>query len=92
MLSVGVMIYLVGMTSMLMKRVHMLLMMLCLEFMNMGVLYSVYVNLSYKYYHINFISFLVFMVCEAGLGLSILVINVYFYGNDKISLLSLVKW
>nr|YP_009536368.1 NADH dehydrogenase subunit 4L [Ornithodoros hermsi]AYN50646.1 NADH dehydrogenase subunit 4L [Ornithodoros hermsi]UYB78375.1 NADH dehydrogenase subunit 4L [Ornithodoros hermsi] len=91
MLMVGVLIYVSGFLSILLNRSHILALLLCLEFMYLGVLYNILMFVSFKMFFTNMIMFMIFIVCEAGLGLSILVVSVYFYGNDKLSSMILVK-
>nr|YP_009000460.1 NADH dehydrogenase subunit 4L [Ornithodoros rostratus]AHF21674.1 NADH dehydrogenase subunit 4L [Ornithodoros rostratus] len=91
MLMVGILIYFSGLLSILFNRKHILILLLCLEYMYLGVLFNIFLLMCFYFYFVNIIMFLIFVVCEAGMGLSILVASVYFYGNDKISSMVLLK-
>nr|YP_009480302.1 NADH dehydrogenase subunit 4L [Reticulinasus faini]AIZ58552.1 NADH dehydrogenase subunit 4L [Reticulinasus faini] len=85
------MMFLGGLLGMLLNWEHILIMLLCLEFMNLGILYCIFILMMMGNLSLNLILYMFFIVCEAGLGLSILVGSVYFYGNDKISSMILLK-
>nr|YP_010535632.1 NADH dehydrogenase subunit 4L [Alectorobius peropteryx]UYB78505.1 NADH dehydrogenase subunit 4L [Alectorobius peropteryx]UYB78518.1 NADH dehydrogenase subunit 4L [Alectorobius peropteryx] len=87
----GFMVFLGGVLSILMNRGHVLILLLCLEFMYLGIMFCIFVGMSVINFNINVILLMFFIVCEGGLGLSILVGAVYFYGNDKVSSVLLVK-
>ncbi|YP_009536329.1 NADH dehydrogenase subunit 4L (mitochondrion) [Ornithodoros turicata] len=87
----GVLIYFFGLMSIFFNRNHILILFLCLEFMYLGILYNVVLFDGFKYDFLSMILFMILVVCEAGLGLSILVMGVYFYGNDKLNSMNLMK-
>nr|YP_010535567.1 NADH dehydrogenase subunit 4L [Alectorobius guaporensis]UYB78349.1 NADH dehydrogenase subunit 4L [Alectorobius guaporensis]UYB78362.1 NADH dehydrogenase subunit 4L [Alectorobius guaporensis] len=91
MIMSGGMIFLGGLLSILMSRKHILILLLCLEFMYLGILFYIFMNISLEWSGLNLIVFMFLIVCEAGLGLSILVSIVYYYGGDKIGLMTLLK-
>nr|YP_009000473.1 NADH dehydrogenase subunit 4L [Ornithodoros brasiliensis]AHF21687.1 NADH dehydrogenase subunit 4L [Ornithodoros brasiliensis]QZP40890.1 NADH dehydrogenase subunit 4L [Ornithodoros brasiliensis] len=91
MFLIGLLIYVSGFFSVLLDRKHILILLLCLEFMYLGVLFNIFVLESYDGIFVDIIMFMVFVVCEAGMGLSILVMSVYYYGNDKLDSLVLLK-
>nr|YP_010535697.1 NADH dehydrogenase subunit 4L [Alectorobius rudis]UYB78622.1 NADH dehydrogenase subunit 4L [Alectorobius rudis]UYB78635.1 NADH dehydrogenase subunit 4L [Alectorobius rudis] len=84
-------IFLSGLGSILLNRMHFLIMLLCLEYMYMGVLFNIFMNVGYLKSFFLMVVVMFFIVCEAGLGLSILVNGIYFYGNDKVSSNVLLK-
>nr|YP_010535710.1 NADH dehydrogenase subunit 4L [Ornithodoros tabajara]UYB78648.1 NADH dehydrogenase subunit 4L [Ornithodoros tabajara]UYB78661.1 NADH dehydrogenase subunit 4L [Ornithodoros tabajara] len=88
---VGGVIFLGSLLSILLNRSHILVVLLCLEFMYLGVLYCLFMGVGLMSNGLSLIMFMFFVVCEAGLGLSILVGSVFFYGNDKIDSLILLK-
>nr|YP_010535606.1 NADH dehydrogenase subunit 4L [Alectorobius mimon]UYB78453.1 NADH dehydrogenase subunit 4L [Alectorobius mimon]UYB78466.1 NADH dehydrogenase subunit 4L [Alectorobius mimon] len=88
---IGGMVFFGGLLSILLNRSHILILLLCLEFMYLGVLYSIFVGVGQMSFSLNVIVFMFFVVCEAGLGLSILIGSVYFCGNDKVSSVILMK-
>nr|UYB78583.1 NADH dehydrogenase subunit 4L [Alectorobius rietcorreai] len=88
---IGGVIFLGGFVSILMNRKHILILLLCLEFMYLGVLYCMLVGMGFVNFNLNLVVFMFFVVCEAGLGLSILVGSVFFYGNDKVGSMILLK-
>nr|YP_009527967.1 NADH dehydrogenase subunit 4L [Ornithodoros sonrai]AYN50620.1 NADH dehydrogenase subunit 4L [Ornithodoros sonrai] len=91
MLMVGMIMYLMGIFTLLINQSHILMVLLCLEFMYLGVLYTVVLLMNLKECFVSIIVFMILVVCEAGLGLSILVMSVFFYGNDKLSAVSILK-
>nr|AIZ58539.1 NADH dehydrogenase subunit 4L [Reticulinasus faini]UYB78024.1 NADH dehydrogenase subunit 4L [Reticulinasus faini] len=85
------MMFLGGLLGMLLNWEHILIMLLCLEFMNLGILYCIFILMMMGNLSLNLILYMFFIVCEAGLGLSVLVGSVYFYGNDSVSSMILLK-
>nr|YP_009480315.1 NADH dehydrogenase subunit 4L [Ornithodoros savignyi]AIZ58733.1 NADH dehydrogenase subunit 4L [Ornithodoros savignyi]AIZ58746.1 NADH dehydrogenase subunit 4L [Ornithodoros savignyi] len=76
--------------SMLMNRSHVLLMMLSLEMMYLGVMVEIVVVCGMGDFFLMLLVFMVMVVCEASLGLSILVLSVYFYGSDSFQVINLL--
>nr|AYF56526.1 NADH dehydrogenase subunit 4L [Odontolabis cuvera fallaciosa] len=83
--------YLAGLFSFCLKRKHLLLMLLSLEF----VVISLYLGLficfgmfNWEYYFV--LVFLTMSVCEGALGLSLLVLLMRVYGNDYVQSFSLL--
>nr|QPA36193.1 NADH dehydrogenase subunit 4L [Desmopachria sp. RRMO-2020]QPA36206.1 NADH dehydrogenase subunit 4L [Desmopachria sp. RRMO-2020]QPA36219.1 NADH dehydrogenase subunit 4L [Desmopachria sp. RRMO-2020]QPA36232.1 NADH dehydrogenase subunit 4L [Desmopachria sp. RRMO-2020] len=65
------------------KRKHLLLMLLSMEFMILSLYMLLFINLSlYSGEYYLSMMFLVFCVCESVLGLSILVSLIRTHGND----------
>lgn len=76
-------IFFVGLIIFVSNRKHLLLTLLCLEYLVLVLYLYFFVALnfiSYDYYYR--IIFLTFRVCEGALGLSILVALIRTYGND----------
>nr|AVJ52534.1 NADH dehydrogenase subunit 4L [Homaemus proteus] len=74
-------------------RNHLLLALLSLEFMVLSIFYMMIVFMMIYGYELYFsLIFLVFSVCEGGLGLSILVKLVRSQGNDYLTSLSVLSW
>nr|YP_010535593.1 NADH dehydrogenase subunit 4L [Alectorobius microlophi]UYB78427.1 NADH dehydrogenase subunit 4L [Alectorobius microlophi]UYB78440.1 NADH dehydrogenase subunit 4L [Alectorobius microlophi] len=88
---IGGLIFFGGLLSILLNRKHVLLLLLCLEFMYLGVMYCIFLGSGMVGGNLNLIVFMFLLVCEAGLGLSILVGNVYYYGNDSMDSMFLLK-
>nr|YP_010535528.1 NADH dehydrogenase subunit 4L [Ornithodoros erraticus]UYB78284.1 NADH dehydrogenase subunit 4L [Ornithodoros erraticus]UYB78297.1 NADH dehydrogenase subunit 4L [Ornithodoros erraticus] len=91
MLMVGMIMYMFGGFTLIINQSHILMVLLCLEFMYLGILYTVVLLMSFSECFVSIIVFMILVVCEAGLGLSILVMSVFFYGNDKLSAISILK-
>nr|YP_010934988.1 NADH dehydrogenase subunit 4L [Ornithodoros improvisus]WKW52636.1 NADH dehydrogenase subunit 4L [Ornithodoros improvisus] len=91
MLSVGLFIYAFGLMSIFLNRKHILILLLCLEFMYLGVLFNIFMLANFDDFFVNVIIFMILVVCEAGMGLCILVASVYYYGNDKLKSMILLN-
>nr|ALO76343.1 NADH deshydrogenase subunit 4L [Bolboceratex sp. BOL01] len=75
--------YLSGLMSFSMKRKHLLLMLLSLEFVILSMFLALYLYLSFFSYEYFFgMIFLTMSVCEGALGLAILVSLVRTHGNN----------
>nr|YP_010464323.1 NADH dehydrogenase subunit 4L [Heterotarsus carinula]UUL71700.1 NADH dehydrogenase subunit 4L [Heterotarsus carinula] len=79
----GLLMFFSGLTLFSMKRKHLLLMLLSLEFVVLSVYYEMFLYLSQvgNEYFFSMV-FLTFSVCEGVLGLSILVSLIRTHGND----------
>nr|QWB85790.1 NADH dehydrogenase subunit 4L [Philus antennatus] len=67
------------------KRKHLLLMLLSLEFTILSLYFNIYLYLSMVNYEYFFLMvFLTMSVCEAALGLSLLVSMIRTFGNDYV--------
>nr|AND96428.1 NADH deshydrogenase subunit 4L [Onthophagus vulpes] len=79
----SVMMYFSGLVSFSMKRKHLLLMLLSLEFIILSLFFNLYLYLSFFYFEYFFsMVFLTMSVCEGALGLGILVSLIRTHGND----------
>lgn len=88
----AIVLYFSGLVSFCIKRKHLLLMLLSLEFIILGLYFNVYLFLLYFNFEFYFrIVFLTMRVCEGTLGLSILVSLIRTHGNDYFQTFS-VLW
>nr|AND95990.1 NADH deshydrogenase subunit 4L [Onthophagus cf. tragus] len=79
----SVMMYFSGLISFTMKRKHLLLMLLSLEFIILSLFFNLFLYLSFFDYEYFFsMIFLTMSVCEGALGLGILVSLIRTHGND----------
>lgn len=79
----SIIMYFAGLISFCLKRKHLLLILLRLEFVILGLYFNIFIYLRYFNYEYFFsIIFLSIRVCEGALGLSILVSLVRTHGND----------
>nr|YP_010363612.1 NADH dehydrogenase subunit 4L [Trichogomphus mongol]UNZ12726.1 NADH dehydrogenase subunit 4L [Trichogomphus mongol] len=75
--------YFMGLMSFCMKRKHLLLMLLSLEFVMLSLYFNLYLYLMYFNYEFYFsMIFISMSVCEGALGLAILVSMVRTHNND----------
>nr|AML26785.1 NADH dehydrogenase subunit 4L [Scarabaeidae sp. BMNH 1274753] len=75
--------YFMGLISFTMKRKHLLLMLLSLEFVILSLYFNMFLYLSFFNFEFFFgMIFLTMSVCEGALGLSILVCLIRTHGND----------
>ncbi|NP_758882.1 NADH dehydrogenase subunit 4L (mitochondrion) [Varroa destructor] len=70
-----------GILSFLWNRKHILMMLISLEILMMGLFSMFYIFLLNEMFEMILI-FMVLMVCEACLGLSMLILTIFFYNND----------
>nr|ARH54334.1 NADH dehydrogenase subunit 4L [Cymbiodyta marginella] len=79
----SVFMYFMGVLSFCLKRKHLLMMLLNLEFIILSLYLNLFVYLSFFSYEYYFsMIFLTISVCEGALGLSILVSLIRSHGND----------
>nr|AND96741.1 NADH deshydrogenase subunit 4L [Onthophagus nitidior] len=72
-----------GLMSFVMKRKHLLVMLLSLEFIILSLFFNLFMYLSFFCYEYFFsMIFLTMSVCEGALGLGILVLLIRTHGND----------
>lgn len=71
----------------------MLIVLIRLEFLILIILLSIFfIFIEIEINFLNLVYFLVIIVCEGALGVSLLVIIVRIYGNDYLNSLSILKW
>nr|ALO71102.1 NADH deshydrogenase subunit 4L [Pselaphinae sp. 9 EF-2015] len=79
----SIFMFLMGLISFCLKRKHLLLMLLSLEFIILSLYFSLMIYLSMFNYEFYFsMIFLTMSVCEGALGLSLLVSMIRTHGND----------
>nr|YP_008855165.1 NADH dehydrogenase subunit 4L [Sepia aculeata]AHA82374.1 NADH dehydrogenase subunit 4L [Sepia aculeata] len=91
-LLLGLYIYMVGIIILMMQWKHILNILLSFEILMLGLIFSfllTYGLYNSEYYVVMII--IVFGVCEASLGLSLLVSLIRSHGNDYVSSLKLYK-
>nr|YP_009995320.1 NADH dehydrogenase subunit 4L [Ochthebius atriceps]QNP09723.1 NADH dehydrogenase subunit 4L [Ochthebius atriceps] len=79
----SIFMYFSGLLVFCMKRKHLLLMLLSLEFIVLSLYFMMYIYLSYFSNEFYFsMIFMTMSVCEGALGLSLLVSLIRSHGND----------
>nr|YP_010180806.1 NADH dehydrogenase subunit 4L [Ixodes vespertilionis]QVD40499.1 NADH dehydrogenase subunit 4L [Ixodes vespertilionis] len=90
MVEISFFMYIVGLMTFLKNRFHMMTVLLSFEFMYLSLfLMMVYEVLINSY--LLLVVYLIMIVAEASLGLSLLVIMNFFYGNDQIMSMNMLK-
>nr|YP_010329476.1 NADH dehydrogenase subunit 4L [Haemaphysalis colasbelcouri]UNO54011.1 NADH dehydrogenase subunit 4L [Haemaphysalis colasbelcouri] len=90
MLNLMFVIYLMGILSLILNRFHMMMLLMSIEFMYLSLMVMLFYN-SFFLNIMNIFLFLVSIVCEAALGLSLLVMMSYFYGNEMVNSMNMIK-
>nr|YP_010350315.1 NADH dehydrogenase subunit 4L [Ixodes australiensis]UOK09744.1 NADH dehydrogenase subunit 4L [Ixodes australiensis] len=90
MMEISFFIYFIGMMTLLVNRNHVMIILLSFEFMYLGVLIVMVMSIIFLNF-VKVVLYLIMIVCEASLGLSMLVLMNYFYGNDKLLSMVLLK-
>nr|UNO53633.1 NADH dehydrogenase subunit 4L [Ixodes (Pholeoixodes) sp.] len=90
MIEVSFLMYLMGMMSFLKNRFHMMTVLLSFEFMYLGLFLMMVFSVLMNTY-LLMVVYLIMIVAEASLGLSLLVIMSFFYGNDQIMSMNMLK-
>nr|UXG58667.1 NADH dehydrogenase subunit 4L [Dermacentor albipictus] len=83
-------LYMIGFVSFFVNRFYMMMILLSIEYMYMSLLLMMCIYFSF-FNVLTIFVFLVSIVCEAGLGMSLLVLMSYFFGNEMIKSMSLIK-
>nr|YP_009480276.1 NADH dehydrogenase subunit 4L [Navis striatus]AIZ58461.1 NADH dehydrogenase subunit 4L [Navis striatus]AIZ58474.1 NADH dehydrogenase subunit 4L [Navis striatus]AMX74128.1 NADH dehydrogenase subunit 4L [Navis striatus]QLD97033.1 NADH dehydrogenase subunit 4L [Navis striatus]QLD97046.1 NADH dehydrogenase subunit 4L [Navis striatus] len=91
MIVLGLFFFSFGLLSLLINHKHFLMLLLCFELMYLGIFILLLQMTVLLSFFLNLILYLIIIVCEASLGVSILVASVYYYGNDKLGVFSLLK-
>nr|AEP27697.1 NADH dehydrogenase subunit 4L [Rhopalapion longirostre] len=88
---VVIFMFIAGLVGFSLKRKHMLLMLLSLEFVVVSLFLMMIMSFSLMTYEYFFsMVYLTFSVCEGALGLAMLVLMIRTYGNDYIMTFSLL--
>lgn len=90
MVSFGLVLFFSGLFSLVYNRKHILVLLLSLELMILGT-FMLLINYALSAIVELIVFYLVLVVCEARLGLGILVIRVYFYGSDHLDSYSILR-
>nr|UZN43721.1 NADH dehydrogenase subunit 4L [Ixodes ovatus]UZN43734.1 NADH dehydrogenase subunit 4L [Ixodes ovatus]UZN43747.1 NADH dehydrogenase subunit 4L [Ixodes ovatus] len=90
MLEVSFFMYSVGLITFFKNRFHVMTVLLSFEFMYLSLfMMMIFTVLSNNY--LMMLIYLIMIVAEASLGLSLLVIMNFFYGNDKVMSMFMLK-
>nr|WQF69076.1 NADH dehydrogenase subunit 4L [Amblyomma nodosum] len=90
MMMITVMLYSIGVVSLIFNRYHLMLILLSIEFMYMSMM----ILIMFVFLVVNMMNIFVFLtsiVCEASLGLSLLVFLNFYYGNEMMNSFNLIK-
>nr|YP_010329463.1 NADH dehydrogenase subunit 4L [Haemaphysalis mageshimaensis]UNO53998.1 NADH dehydrogenase subunit 4L [Haemaphysalis mageshimaensis] len=90
MMSMTFFIYFVGVFSFILNRFHLMLLLMSIEFMYLSLMVIFFYN-SMLMNMINVFVFLTAIVCEASVGLSLLVMISFYYGNELTKSFNLIK-
>nr|QLD97307.1 NADH dehydrogenase subunit 4L [Rhipicephalus maculatus] len=83
-------LYLIGTFILFINRYYLMMILLSIEFIYMSLLLMLCIYFC-MFNILGIFTFLISIVCEAGLGLSLLVMMSYFYGNELMKMTSLIK-
>lgn len=90
MISITFFIYFIGVFSFILNRFHLILLLMRIEFIYLSLIIIFFYN-SYLLSILNIFLFLTTIVCEAAIGLRLLVIIRFYYGNELINSFNLIK-
>nr|DAA34757.1 TPA_inf: NADH dehydrogenase subunit 4L [Amblyomma variegatum] len=90
MIIIALLLYFLGIISLILNRFHLIIILLRLEFLYISTIVLMFFYFSCTNF-LNIFVFLARIVCEAALGLRLLVILNYFYGNEIINSFRLIK-
>nr|YP_011017338.1 NADH dehydrogenase subunit 4L [Amblyomma naponense]WQF69001.1 NADH dehydrogenase subunit 4L [Amblyomma naponense] len=90
MLMTSMIIYFIGIFSLILNRYHLMMVLMSIEYMYMSLVMSLLIIFSITN-SMNIFIFFVSIVCEAALGLSLLVLFNFYYGNEMLNSFSLIK-
>nr|YP_010329424.1 NADH dehydrogenase subunit 4L [Haemaphysalis yeni]UNO53868.1 NADH dehydrogenase subunit 4L [Haemaphysalis yeni] len=90
MMSMTFFIYFIGIFSFILNRFHLMLLLMSIEFMYLSLMIMFFYN-SCVLSILNIFMFLTMIVCEAAIGLSLLVMISFYYGNELTSSFNLIK-
>lgn len=85
-----IILYIIGFASLFVNRFYMIIILLRIEFIYMSLLLIICIYFSF-FNILTIFVFLVRIVCEAGLGIRLLVLIRYFFGNEIVKSIRLVK-
>nr|BDP28858.1 NADH dehydrogenase subunit 4L [Ixodes angustus] len=90
MVEISFFMYFVGLMTLLKNRFHMMTVLLSFEFMYLSLFLMMIFSVMMNSYLLILV-YLIMIVAEASLGLSLLVIMSFFYGNDQIMSMNMLK-
>nr|AGW06720.1 NADH dehydrogenase subunit 4L [Ixodes ricinus]AGW06733.1 NADH dehydrogenase subunit 4L [Ixodes ricinus]AGW06746.1 NADH dehydrogenase subunit 4L [Ixodes ricinus]AGW06759.1 NADH dehydrogenase subunit 4L [Ixodes ricinus]AGW06772.1 NADH dehydrogenase subunit 4L [Ixodes ricinus] len=90
MLEMSIFMYLVGLMTFLKNRFYLMMMLLSFEFMYLSMFMLINCMVLIDSYLLTLV-YLTVIVAEAGLGLSLMVIMSFFYGNDQVTSMFMLK-
>nr|YP_010937264.1 NADH dehydrogenase subunit 4L [Ixodes loricatus]WKW95221.1 NADH dehydrogenase subunit 4L [Ixodes loricatus] len=82
--------YMLGLLTFLKNRFHLMTVLLSFEFMYLSLFFSMIFMLVSSNFLLAMV-YLIMIVAEASLGLGLLVIMNFFYGNDKVTSMFMLK-
>nr|UZT67598.1 NADH dehydrogenase subunit 4L [Saphonecrus sp. ZJUH 20220015] len=71
---------------------HLLMTLMCMEFMMLSMMVYMYMFMLLMNFDYLLLIYLLIIVCEGVLGLSLLIIFIRFKGFDKLNLINLNMW
>lgn len=90
MIRITFLIYFIGIFSFILNRFHLILLLIRIEFIYLSLIVIFFYN-SIIIRIINIFVFLTIIVCEASLGLRLLIIIRFYYGNELTRSFNLIK-
>nr|YP_010983059.1 NADH dehydrogenase subunit 4L [Rhipicephalus pumilio]WOH23056.1 NADH dehydrogenase subunit 4L [Rhipicephalus pumilio] len=85
-----IVLYMIGMLALFINRYYLMMILLSIEFIYMSLLLMLCIYFC-LFNLLGIFIFLISIVCEAGLALSLLVMMSFFYGNEMMSSMNLIK-
>nr|UYL27181.1 NADH dehydrogenase subunit 4L [Rhipicephalus sanguineus]WEI30825.1 NADH dehydrogenase subunit 4L [Rhipicephalus sanguineus] len=90
MVTLVIALYFIGMLMLFINRHFLMMILLSIEFMYMSLLLMLCIYFCF-FNLLSIFVFLISIVCEAGLALSLLVMMSFFYGNELMMSMNLIK-
>lgn len=88
--SLVIILYLIGTSILFVNRYYLIIILLRVEFIYMSLLLLLCIYFCI-FNILGIFAFLIRIVCEAGLGLRLLVIIRFYYGNEIMKIIRLIK-
>ncbi|KAH7977155.1 hypothetical protein HPB51_029858 (mitochondrion) [Rhipicephalus microplus] len=85
-----IVLYLMGIFIFFINRYYLMMILLSIEFIYMSLLLMLCIFFC-MFNILGVFTFLISIVCEAGLGLSMLVMMSFYYGNEMMKMMTLIK-
>nr|YP_010534074.1 NADH dehydrogenase subunit 4L [Amblyomma latum]UXX50169.1 NADH dehydrogenase subunit 4L [Amblyomma latum] len=89
-MMISLLLYFLGVFSMILNRFHLMMILMSIEFIYLSIMILILYYFS-LFNMMNIFVFLVSIVCEASMGLVLLVFFNYFYGNELMNSFNLIK-